>query len=136
MKSNKSKKEQKKPLPFQNSSKNYKIIPTDVFISEAKALAKKYPQIKNDFFELQKNLKRDPITGNTSLGKDCYKVRMAITDKNAGQSGGARVIIEVKIINKKVYVLSVYDKSEKGNLFDKELEKILKKRLAQFPSSE
>jgi hypothetical protein len=135
MKSNKSKKEQKKQIPSQSFSKNYKIIPTDVFISEAKALAKKYPQIKNDFFELQKNLKKDPSAGSTPLGKDCYKVRMAITDKNAGQSSGARVIIEVKIIDKKVYVLSVYDKSKKGNLFDKELEKLLKKRFAQFPHS-
>ncbi len=133
MKLNKSKQERKKQNLSKNSSANYKIIPTDIFISEAKKLAKKYPNIKDDFFELQKILKKDPITGNISLGKDCYKVRMAISDKNSGQSGGARIIIEVKIINKKVYILSVYDKGEKGDLFDKELEKILKMRISQFP---
>lgn len=133
MKLNKSKQERKKQNLSKNSSANYKIIPTDIFISEAKKLAKKYPNIKNDFFELQKILRKDPITGNISLGKDCYKVRMAISDKNSGQSGGARIIIEVKIINKKVYILSVYDKGEKGDLFDKELEKILKMRISQFP---
>src|SRR5271154_3355981 len=129
MKLNKSKQERKKQSLSKNSSANYKIIPTDIFISEAKKLAKKYPNIKDDFFELQKILKKDPITGNISLGKDCYKVRMAISDKNSRQSGGARVIIEVKVINKRVYILSVYDKGEKGDLFDKELEKILKKRI-------
>ena len=133
MKLNKSKQERKKQSLSKNSSANYKIIPTDIFISEAKKLAKKYPNIKDDFFELQKILRKDPITGNISLGKDCYKVRMAISDKNSGQSGGARIIIEVKIINKKVYILSVYDKGEKGDLFDKELEKILKMRISQFP---
>ena len=133
MKPTKLKPERKKQNLSQNSSANYKIIPTDIFIAEAKKLAKKYPNIKNDFFQLQKALRKDPITGNDFLGKDCYKVRMAISDKNSGQSGGARVIIEVKIINRKVYVLSVYDKSEKGNMFDKELERILKKRLLQFP---
>lgn len=133
MKLNKSKQERKKQNLSKNSSANYKIIPTNIFISEAKKLAKKYPNIKDDFFELQKILKKDPITGNISLGKDCYKVRMAISDKNSGQSGGARIIIEVKIINKKVYILSVYDKGEKGDLFDKELEKILKMRISQFP---
>ncbi len=133
MKSNKLNPERRNRNPSINSLKSYKIIPTDNFISEAKRLVKKYPNIKEDFFELQKYFKKDPITGNDFLGKGCYKVRMAITDKNAGQSGGARVIIEVKIIAQKVYVLSVYDKSEKGNLFDKELDKILKQRLEQFP---
>jgi mRNA-degrading endonuclease RelE of RelBE toxin-antitoxin system len=110
------------------SSANYKVIPTDIFISEAKKLAKKYPNIREDFRELQKQLKKDPITGNYSLGQDCYKVRMAISDKNQGESGGARVIIEVKIIAKIVYVLSVFDKSYKENLVDGELKKLLNKR--------
>ena len=77
------------------SSANYKVIPTDIFISEAKKLAEKYPNIREDFRELQKQLKKDAITGNYSLGQDCYKVRMAISDKNQGESGGGRVIIEV-----------------------------------------
>lgn len=72
------------------------------------------------------------MRGNDALGKECYKVRMNITDKNVGESGGARIIIQVKIIDKKVYVLSVYDKSEKKDLLENELDKILKKKLQQF----
>lgn len=103
------------------------------FISQARRLKKKYPNIKQDFFQLQKELKKDPITGNDYLGQSCYKLRMNLSDKNFGQSGGARVIIQVKIINKKVYVLSVYDKSEKKDLLENELDKLLKKKLNEFP---
>lgn len=115
------------------SLKAYKVFPTTIFMEQAKKLAKKYPLIKGDFKELQKQLKKDPITGNDYLAKDCYKVRMSITGKSKGQSGGARVIIEVKIVDRKVYVLSVYDKADKGSIFDKELKKCLQKRLEQFP---
>jgi mRNA-degrading endonuclease RelE of RelBE toxin-antitoxin system len=119
--------------PLTTSSKNFKIFPTSIFIKQAKRLAKKYPLIKEDFNGLQKQLKHDPITGNDFMGRDCYKIRMMITGKSSGQSGGARVIIEVKIIDRKVYVLSVYDKADKADIFDNELQKALKKRLEQFP---
>lgn len=101
-------------------------------MSEARKLQKKYPNIKQDFIELNKKLKRDPITGNDYISKNCYKVRMKISDKKSGERDGARVIIEVKVTDKKVYVLSVYDKSEKSDLFDKELDKLLKERLEEY----
>jgi hypothetical protein len=129
MKSKKSNQVEKNPNHSKISSKSFKVFTTDNFIAEAKRLKKKYPSISDDFHDLLKVLKKDPITGNRSLGKDCYKIRMIISDKNTGESGGARVIIQVKIIDKKVYLLSVYDKSEKGNLFDNELEILLKNKL-------
>jgi hypothetical protein len=118
---------------LKTSSKSFKVLPTTIFIDQAKKLAKKYPQIKEDFKLLAKQLKKDPITGNDSLGKDCFKVRMDITGKPKGKSGGARVIVEVKVIDKKVYVLSVYDKGDQGNIFEQELKKALKKRLSDYP---
>lgn len=121
-------KDKNKAKRLTSFSTNYKIIPTDLFISEARKLKRKYPNIRKDFYELQKELKNDPISGNDSLGQDCYKVRMAISDKNQGKSGGARLIVEVKIIGKCVYVLSVYDKSVKEDLLDGELEKLLKSK--------
>lgn len=57
-----------------------------------------------------------------------YKVRMPIADKGQGQRGGARVIIEVIVADKEVYVISVYDKSVLENILDKTLDKLLKKR--------
>jgi hypothetical protein len=59
------------------------------------------------------------------MGKDCYKIRMAITSKGKGKSGGSRVITCVKVINQTAYLLSIYDKSEKENISDKELDALL-----------
>jgi hypothetical protein len=132
MKSKKSNLGEKKQSLSTTSLKNYKVYPTDIFMAEAKKLAKKFPTIKQDFEELHRVLKKDPITGNDNLGRDCYKVRMPITDKNCGQSGGARVIIEVKIIDKKVYLLSVYNKGDKSTILEKEIDECLKKRLEQY----
>jgi hypothetical protein len=57
---------------------------------------------------------------------------MQITDKGGGQSGGARVIINVQVINKEVYVISTYDKGARENIKDYILKKLLKKILPDF----
>ena len=46
---------------------------------------------------------------------------MAISSKNKGKSGGARVITYVKIVDEVIYLLSIYDKSETDTITDKEL---------------
>jgi mRNA-degrading endonuclease RelE of RelBE toxin-antitoxin system len=127
MKQSKSIRGQEKEDLSTTSSKKYKIICTDNFMSEARKLAKKFPKIKEDLLVLRDQLKVDPITGNESLGQNLYKVRMQMRDKKKGQSGGARIIIQVKIINKIVYVLSIYDKGDLETKTDKELNKLLKK---------
>jgi len=43
------------------------------------------------------SLKVEPKQGQP-LGKDCYKIRMAITSKGKGKSGGCRIISCVKIV--------------------------------------
>jgi len=65
-------------------------------------------------------------TGVISLGNNFYKIRMAIKSKGRGKSGGARVITFVKIIDEKVFLTSIFDKSEKNSLTDKELDRIFK----------
>jgi mRNA-degrading endonuclease RelE of RelBE toxin-antitoxin system len=111
-----------------SSSPIYKVITTKKFRDEATALKRKYPNIKQDFLELAEILKEDPITGHTNLGKDCYKIRMQISDKGKGQSGGARLIINVVIKNSEVYILSVYDKGGKETVTDGELIKLLSRK--------
>ena len=66
-------------------------------------------------FKLIESLEENPQHGSP-LGKDCYKIRLAITSKGKGKSGGARVITHVYIFRKTVYLLSVYDKSEQANI--------------------
>ncbi len=81
--------------------------------------------IKNDYKTLIDSLKEEPKQGQP-LGKDCYKIRMAITGKGKGKSGGSRVITCVKIVAKSVFLLSIFDKGDKENISDKELDKLLK----------
>jgi len=62
----------------------------------------------------------------TSLGKNLYKIRMALSDKNKGKSGGARVITYVIIKNDKVFLTAIYDKSEQSTIDTDRLLKTLK----------
>ena len=58
--------------------------------------------------------------------KDCYKIRMAITSKGKGKSGGARIITFVYVVEETIYLLSIYDKSETTSISDKELRELIK----------
>lgn len=55
-----------------------------------------------------------------------YKISIAIASKGKGKSGGARVITNFVIAEETVFLISIYDKSEKENLTDKELDELLK----------
>ena len=104
---------------------NYSIVPTLAFLKKVKKLAKKYPSMKGDLEKLREDLFENPLEGD-SLGKDCYKVRMAIESKNRGKSGGSRVITCVKIVDETIYLLTIYDKGEQSTISDKVLDGLLK----------
>jgi mRNA-degrading endonuclease RelE of RelBE toxin-antitoxin system len=103
----------------------YNIIAVPTFKKELKQLAKKYHSIKSDLAALFETLEVNPEQG-ISLGNSCYKIRLAIASKNKGKSGGARLITNFVIADATVYLLSIYDKSDKENLTDKELQELLK----------
>lgn len=104
---------------------SFKVLTTSDFKRDAKPLLKKYKSLKNEIFDLITSLEEEPIQG-TPLGNDCYKIRMAISSKGKGKSGGARVITCVKVVGGFVYLLTIYSKSEKENISDKELQELLK----------
>ncbi|HTK21170.1 MAG TPA: type II toxin-antitoxin system RelE/ParE family toxin [Mucilaginibacter sp.] len=81
--------------------------------------------MKNEFAQLVNDLEINPQQQGTSLGNDCYKIRVAIASKGKGKSGGARVITHIVIKDKLVFLLTIYDKSEKENITDKELRELL-----------
>jgi hypothetical protein len=60
----------------------------------------------------------------TPLGNNFYKIRWAVSSKGKGKSGGVRIITYVKILQNTVYLSSIYDKSERENITDKELDDI------------
>jgi len=103
---------------------SYNIIPTRRFERELKRLAKKYPSLRNEFAELIGKITQNPITGSF-IGNNCYKMRMAISSKRKGKSSGARVITYLYIQTETVYLLTIYDKSEKADLKPNELKEII-----------
>ena len=103
---------------------SFKIEATPNFIRELKPLSKKYPSLKKEIAQLQQQLEDNPLTG-ISLGDGCYKIRVAIASKNTGKSGGARVITHVKIVREIVYLISIYDKSEQGDIDENDLQDII-----------
>lgn len=102
----------------------FKVIPTDKFKKEAKRLVKKYPSLKNELLLLNTVLEIQPDKG-TSLGNNCYKIRLGIKSKNKGKSGGARVITFLVNENSEVYLLTIYDKVEYESLEDKVIARII-----------
>jgi hypothetical protein len=57
--------------------------------------------------------------------KNCYKIRFAIKSKSKGKSGGGRLITWVKLEKERIYLLSIYDKSEKETLTDQYIRALL-----------
>lgn len=104
---------------------NYKVDTISLFDKQAKRLTKKYPSFKKELAELIKSLTINPEQWKL-LGNNFYKIRLAISSKGKGKSGGARIITYLKITQTKVYLTYIYDKSEKSNILEKELELIFK----------
>lgn len=94
---------------------SYRIIPTHRFEKEIKRLIRKFPSLKNEFSDLINAIQLNPEFG-TFIGNHCYKIRLAIRSKGKGKSGGARVITYLYLDSKTVYLLTIYDKSEKEDL--------------------
>lgn len=104
---------------------SYSVKSISVFEKQAKRLVKKYASLKDELFELVQQLKENPDQG-TPLGNNCFKVRIAIASKGKGKSGGARVITNFMVSGATVYLLTIYDKSEKDNITNKELTELYK----------
>lgn len=104
---------------------SYNIYYTANFSKELKKLAKKFKSLKTDISVFLDQLEENPKLG-TSIGNDCFKVRVAIKSKGKGKSGGARVITHVAIKDDSVYLLSIYDKGDKSSLSDKEIIELIK----------
>ena len=90
------------------------------FERRAKILAKRYRSFPSDYQLLLDELEANPFVG-TSLGNGVYKVRMSISSKKRGKSGGARVLtyaIAQEVDNVTVTLMTIYDKSEISNVSD------------------
>jgi len=85
---------------------------------------KKFPSLKKEIVELGTALSSDPHIG-TAPGNSCFKIRLSIASKGKGKSGSGRVITHVHVNGRRVFLLSIFDKSEKETLSDGELKELL-----------
>ena len=108
---------------------NYKIVVQPTFEREAKRLNKRYASFKEDFTKLLDAIEADPHLG-IDLGNNLRKIRMRITSKGKGKSGGARVItftVVVSLDEAEINLIYIYDKAERESLKSVELEELLRK---------
>jgi mRNA-degrading endonuclease RelE of RelBE toxin-antitoxin system len=103
---------------------NYNIFSIPPFDRQLKRLVKKYPSLKEEFLLLLESLSIQPAQG-TPIGRNCYKIRISISSKGKGKSGGARIITNLVVAENSVFLLAIYDKNEKETLTDKELATLL-----------
>ena len=97
------------------------IETTSWFNKQLKQLAKKYRSIPEDYANLLHSLAENPLQG-TPIRRGAFKIRMPITSKNSGKSGGSRVISYYRDEQDTLYLLDIYDKSEKGNISAQDLD--------------
>jgi len=103
---------------------SYKVVTLPPFDKQLKKLVKKYPSLKTEFSELIESLEERPKQGK-ALGKNCYKIRVAIKSKGKGKRGGGRVITYVQVVESIVYILAIYDKSLQDGITDQEIRYLL-----------
>lgn len=109
----------------ESSSKNYKVTTIALFKRQAKRLIKKYPSLSEELSAIIEQLTSNPFVGEP-LGNDCYKIRISIHSKGKGKSGGGRLITNVVVSAKEVFLLTIYDKSELEPISNKDILILLK----------
>jgi mRNA-degrading endonuclease RelE of RelBE toxin-antitoxin system len=97
---------------------------SELFSKQLKKLSKKYKSIKKDLLEFMNDF--DEIHQNAiSIKTNIFKVRLKNSDKNKGKSAGYRVYYYLKI-DEKVFLLTIYDKSEIEMINEEILNKMIK----------
>ena len=107
---------------------NFEIHTTSYFDREAKQLAKRHRSFVDDLTALRESLLANPYQG-TELSPGIRKVRLTISSKGRGKSGGARVITFTYLVNEEngtVILLLLYDKADTSNIKISVVRQILK----------
>ncbi len=93
---------------------NFDVIPTPDFEKSFKALSKRHRSLKQDILDFTQTLQDNPFQGD-ELTPGIRKIRMAISSKGKGKSGGARVITYTVLTIEDqgiVYLIDIYDKAD------------------------
>lgn len=91
-------------------------------------MAKRYRGLVEDYENFLVSLEANPLQG-TEIAPNIRKIRMAITAKGRGKSGGARVITCNALVSEqegKIYLLLIYDKADASNIKMNAVKEIVK----------
>lgn len=103
-----------------------KIRISEEFRVAFKQLKKRHKSLADDFEQLLASLLLNPMQG-VELEGGARKIRLAITSKGRGKSGGARVIIRVRIVLDELQLLYIYDKADFDNINDAFLRDVMRR---------
>lgn len=93
---------------------SFEVKTTPRFERLFKQLLKRHRSLKEDLLDLIDSLEQNPSQGD-ELSPGIRKIRMAISSKGRGKSGGARIItynIFVSETDGTVYLIDIYDKGD------------------------
>lgn len=71
---------------------SFDVKTISVFERQAKRLMKKFPSLKKEILELIQELREEPKKG-TSIGNNCYKVRLSIASKGKAVQGLSPILL-------------------------------------------
>ena len=97
---------------------SYAIFRHQDFDVAIKRLGKRYRSMADDYADFLNSLQENPFQG-VELSPGIRKIRMSITSKGRGKSGGARVITANAILAEnegRIGLLTMYDKSDASSV--------------------
>jgi mRNA-degrading endonuclease RelE of RelBE toxin-antitoxin system len=97
------------------------------FQKKIKILEKKYRNIKDDVRPIVESLGIGELPGDriTDVNLEIYKVRIKNSNNQNGKSSGYRLIYYVQTIDR-VVLVTIYSKSEQGDIESSEIKAIIK----------
>ena len=105
---------------------NIEIEETETFSKALKKLQKRFKNIDIDYNEFIQSLETTQQLG-ISLGNGIYKARLANSNKKSGKSAGYRLISYLKLVEEKLYLMYIYDKSDIDNISEKQIDSLFQK---------
>lgn len=104
------------------------IVEHALYEKSFKKLSKKFKNIEKDIDEFLLSIRSKDDLG-VELKSNVYKVRIANSSKNKGKSAGYRLLTYVALIENKLHLLYIYDKSSIGNLTESEVDAMISNAL-------
>ena len=108
----------------------YEVQKTILFEKLVKDLSKNFRSIGFDI-DVFTDALDDKSKLGINLGNNVYKARIANSNKNKGKSAGYRLISYLKLENKTLTYIYIYDKSQLENISEDKLDKIVLEMLKE-----